>query len=126
MSALHHLAFRTHQLEALVSFYTELFGFPIARDERPRAVWCDLGGAVLMIERADEGEVVTGRARDVVIFAGEPAEFRDRLRAREVREDGATDFTVYVRDPDGRRVGVSRYPLSSQQSDDLSNYLSKA
>lgn len=111
MSVLHHLAFRTHQLDELVAFYVSLFELEVARDERPRAVWLRLGDAVLMIERADDDEVTSGRTRDVVIFAGEPSELRVRLRDLGIREDGATDFTVYVRDPDGRRVGVSRYPL---------------
>ena len=34
----------------------------------------------------------------------------DRLREAGVAIEDRTAFTLYVRDPDGRRVGLSSYP----------------
>ncbi len=33
-----------------------------------------------------------------------------RLRAAGIPLEAQTDFTVYFRDPDGRRIGFSSYP----------------
>ena len=115
---LHHLAFRAGDLESSLAFYREVFGLEIVRDTRPRSVWLGLSdGAVLMIEARAEGEPLPAAgALDLVAFcAGE--EEKRRVRAVALVRgcfDGETDHTVYLRDPDGRRVGVSTYPLEQE------------
>ena len=115
---LHHLAFRAGDLESSLAFYRELFGLEIVRDTRPRSVWLKLSdGAVLMIEARAEGEPpAAAGALDLVAFrAGE--EEKRRVRAVALARgcfDGETVHTVYLRDPDGRRVGVSTYPLEQE------------
>ena len=115
MPALHHLALRTRDVDRLLAFYQAWFGLPIARDERPRAVWLELEPrAVLMIERAELTEpCVPVHSRELVAFAVAASE-REQLRERLVQSgqlEGETEHTLYFRDPDGRRVGVSSYPL---------------
>ncbi len=115
MPRLHHLALRTRELDAVVAFYRGWFGFAIVRDERPRAVWLAIEpSAVLMIERADASEpAVPEGSRELVAFAisaAERATLREHL-LREGRLEGETEHTLYFRDPDGRRVGASSYPL---------------
>jgi len=114
---LHHLAFRTPDVAALAAFYRELFGFEVVRDGLPRSLWLGLAGdAVLMIERREAGEASPGPASmELVAFGVDEAlrtEIRERARARGCF-DGETAFTVYLRDPDGRRVGVSSYDLAA-------------
>lgn len=112
---LHHLALRTGDVEALVRFYSEVFGLRETRSDRPRSVWLGLGGgAVLMIEARDEREPAVP-AGSLELFALRVNE-RRKVRIRDAAEargcfDGETAYTVYVRDLDGRRVGVSTYPL---------------
>lgn len=113
MLAVHHLAFRTRQLPTLQRFYTELFGFAVIREQPPRAVWLRAGDAVLMLEAAAEGEPdVPAGAMDFVAFRVDDTA-RDAVRARYVTSGGVveaeTAYTTYLRDPDGRRVGVSTY-----------------
>lgn len=112
---LHHLAFRTRDVDALVAFLVELLGLPEVRDARPRAVWLGLSdGAVLMVERSEGDEPgVPAGSLELAAFevgAAEKARIREEARRRGCF-DGETAHTVYLRAPDGRRIGVSTYPL---------------
>jgi hypothetical protein len=92
-------------------------GLEIVRDTRPKSVWLGLAdGAVMMIEarRGQEPPIPPG-SMELVAFrvtAAEKDRVRDLTRARGCF-DGETAHTVYFRDPDGRRVGVSTHPLMS-------------
>jgi catechol 2,3-dioxygenase-like lactoylglutathione lyase family enzyme len=113
---LHHLAFRTRDIDALAAFYERWLGLPIVRDLRPKALWLGVGpGAVLMIERARDGEPSPAAGGlDLFAIRVSPRE-RARLRAElasEGRLEEETEHTLYFRDPDGRRVGASTYPLA--------------
>ena len=115
MVALHHLALRTHHVDRLLAFYTTWLALPIVRDERPRSVWLRVEpAAVLMIERADARDpAIPHGTRELLAFAIDASE-RPALRARLVEAsllEGETEHTLYFRDPDGRRLGASSYPL---------------
>ncbi len=112
---LHHLALRAADLAATVAFYKEVLGLAEVRSELPRAVWLGLSaGAVLMVEARGQLEpAIPAGSRELVAF------HVSELRKLAIRGlalsrgcfDGETSHTVYLRDPDGRRVGVSTYPL---------------
>ena len=111
--ALHHLAFRTHDLEALARFYGEVFGWEVYRRQGERAVWFRLGAGMLMLELAEPGEN-DPPAGSKELFCVEMPEnerqsFRRKLAGLQVDVEDETEFTLYFRDPDGRRVGVSSY-----------------
>lgn len=111
---IHHIALRTLDTPRLERFYAELLGLRVTRRSE-RSVWLDAGGAVVMLERADPGEpAIPKGTRELVAFAVTAAE-REALGARlaqaGVPSDGQTEHTIYLRDPDGRRVGLSSYPL---------------
>lgn len=115
MPALHHLALRTHDVDGLLAFYLRWFGLAVQRDTRPRSVWLQLQpSAVLMIELADPDEPgVPAHSRElfaVSISTAERARLREELVAAGLLE-AETEHTLYFRDPDGRRVGLSSYPL---------------
>ncbi len=110
---LHHLAFRVENLDRSREFYCGLLGFAVVRDQAPRSLWLDLGErAVLMLEARQVGEPPYPPASlELAAFRVTPGE---RIRLRTLaRErgcfDGETEHTIYLRDPDGRRVGVSSY-----------------
>jgi catechol 2,3-dioxygenase-like lactoylglutathione lyase family enzyme len=108
---LHHLALRTHDVERLLAFYREWFGFEIARDLRPRSVWLAIGQGVLMIERADDEPMIPAGSLELIAFRVS-LEQREQMRVRLGGAlEAATEHTLYFRDPDGRRVGASSYPL---------------
>jgi catechol 2,3-dioxygenase-like lactoylglutathione lyase family enzyme len=115
MSALHHLAFRSPDPAALAEFYGNWLGLVVVRRVE-HAVWLALGAGVLMLERRAPGEPGL-LAGSLELFAVEvtPTE-RLALRARLVAAfmlEAETAHTLYFRDPDGRRVGVSSFPLSA-------------
>ncbi len=112
---LHHLALRTPDLVRLRAFYEGVLGLPVVRETPPRSVWLEAGGAVVMLEASEPGEPgIPSLSREFVAFAIEPgarAAWEARLARAGVAVEARTDHTLYFRDPDGRRVGVSSHPL---------------
>ena len=108
---LHHLALRTADVAELERFYAGTLGLTAIR-RQPHSVWLDAGGTILMLEARAAGEpAIEPGTRELVAFAIEPgAPVIDRLREAGVAIEDRTAFTLYVRDPDGRRVGLSSYP----------------
>jgi catechol 2,3-dioxygenase-like lactoylglutathione lyase family enzyme len=116
MSLVHHVAFRTSDVEALAAFYRRWLKLMIVKDQRPRSLWLGRLGdrCVLMIEQRalDEPPLREGSYELVAFHVDE--QFREQVAA-DLNEQGLlearTEHTLYFRDPDGRRVGVSSYPL---------------
>jgi catechol 2,3-dioxygenase-like lactoylglutathione lyase family enzyme len=118
---IHHIALRTRDVPRLTAFYSDVLG--LARSGRePRAaqsaadrVWLEAGGAILMIERAEEDEPTVhpgSSTKDLIAFTidrTEAAAWLARLADHGVRIEAETAFTFYFRDPDGRRVALSHY-----------------
>lgn len=115
MTRIHHIALRVQDLGAQRAFYETWLDLTVVRDLSPRAFWLGLGeGSVLMLEqRGTEEPAIDPRSLELVAFAIDEAG-RIALRARLVAAqllESETDHTLYFRDPEGRRVGVSSYPL---------------
>ncbi|HEU4411907.1 MAG TPA: VOC family protein [Polyangiaceae bacterium] len=119
---LHHLALRTRDVARLAAFYRDVLGLPerarnLADGGALRSVWLDAGGVVVMIELAAPGEPAPpAGSLDLVAFAmsaGEREAFRARFAAAGAAVEAETAHTLYVRDPDGRRVGVSSYAFGA-------------
>lgn len=123
----HHVAIAVRDLEAVVAFYTGVLGLPIVRrwpvagaEKRDRSVWLDLGsGAFLALERAADvevaGEGATSPAYGYLmialrITAPARADWEARLAAAGVTVVHRTDYTLYVADPEGNRIGLSHWP----------------
>jgi catechol 2,3-dioxygenase-like lactoylglutathione lyase family enzyme len=110
----HHIALRTRRLAKVVAFYRRVLGLETLRVQklqsgRIKSVWLEAGDAIVMIEAAERGEPVVSRGLlELVCFAAGSKAERERVR-RKVRIEGETAHTIYFRDPDGRRVGVSSY-----------------
>lgn len=119
-----HLAVVTTDLDRAEGFYAGVLGLSVARrldDDagRPRAVWLDLGAhAFLALERAG----ARGPRRDdaapglhclaLDIDPGERSAWVRHLEAAGIAVEHETDYTVYVRDPDGALVALSHYPVA--------------
>ena len=128
--ALHHLAIQCRDLGRCEQFYREVLGLEVLRrwprpDGSDRSVWLALEGGFLALERAAEG-AGTGSGggeqspfRDGMaglhlfalrIPAGERRSWEARLAARGVPIVHRTRWTLYVRDPEGNRIGLSHHP----------------
>lgn len=113
---IHHLALRTQSLEEVASFYGEVMGLSRVRTQPGYSVWFKLGeSAVLMVEKAapDEPAIPTGDLHLLALHTNDLEAARAHLGVRRVPIESETAHTLYFRDPDGRRVAVSDYPLSA-------------
>lgn len=123
----HHLAVQVRDLAATERFYRETLGLPVlrrwpARDGAgERSVWLDVGdGAFLALERVGVGataaeDVARGERPGLHLVAlrierAARADWERRLVAAGVSVEARTAFTLYVRDPEGNRVGLSHWP----------------
>ena len=106
---LHHLAMRTGNLPDLVRFYSERLGLRVLQ-RRDGSVWLDADGTILMLEARSEGEPsVPAGSMEMVAFAIRPEERPGWVTKLGGLVEAQTEFTLYFRDPDGRRVGLSHY-----------------
>ena len=122
--ALHHLAIQCVDLAACQRFYVEVLGLPVVRrwpaeGGGDRSVWLGLGGeAFLALERCDEparpspwrGPAAGLHLVALRIGAGERSAWEARLAAAGVAVAHRTRWTLYLRDPEGNRVGLSHHP----------------
>jgi glyoxylase I family protein len=114
---LHHLAFRTENIPALRAFYQGLLGLHLTRVTETGSVWLRSGPVILMLEKrgAHEPTVCAG-SMDMIAFQID-AHMQPALRKRLIDAghcvEAETSFTFYVRDPDGRRIGISSYVFES-------------
>ena len=117
---IHHVALRTGDLPRLEAFYAGVLGLPVVR-RAPGRVWlaatddASALGALLMLEQREQGEPeVPVNYKEFLAFAiaaSDRAARREALERANVAIEAETDFTLYFRDPDGRRVGLSHYVL---------------
>jgi glyoxylase I family protein len=109
---IHHLALRVRDLDAARAFYGGLLGLPEIKRDGTRSVWLRAGDAVLMLERDLRGKGGDEGSGHVLAFAVEDlARWEEILRAAGVFVEDRTDYTIFVRDPDDHRVGLSAFEL---------------
>ena len=121
----HHLAIQVRDLEGLTRWYQELFGLPLLRrwpgnDGRDRSVWLDLGAhAFLALERCEgipaAGEPWSRETPGLFLLAlrmplADRADWEHRLAARGIAVERRTSWTIFFRDPEGNRLGLSSHP----------------
>jgi catechol 2,3-dioxygenase-like lactoylglutathione lyase family enzyme len=120
---LHHIALRTHDVPRLTNFYREVIGLSVSRagpsgtgvGSPGDRTWLEVSGVVLMIEPAETGEPLPAAGSlDLLAFAAGTLEEAEARCARAgVTIEARTAFTVYIRDPDGRRIGLSVYAFTA-------------
>ncbi len=109
----HHIALRTQDLVRLERFYVDVLDLRVKRRNAERSVWLDAGDTIVMLERAEENEPpIPKTSQEFFAFAIGPEQkltFRQKLEAAGVVIEHETQATIYFRDPDGRRVGLSHF-----------------
>jgi catechol 2,3-dioxygenase-like lactoylglutathione lyase family enzyme len=123
----HHLAIQVRDLPAMERFYRETLGlaelrrWPAPNGDGDRSVWVDVGGgAFIALERVAGGATAREDAERAArpglhlialgIARGARGEWERRLAAAGHPVEARTAFTLYVRDPEGNRVGLSHWP----------------
>lgn len=121
---INHLAVKTADLARSERFYVDIVGLSVMKRHddasgRPRSVWCGLKTGFLALERADSAKAIKqdGDPGWHGVMFGISVEERSSMMAHCERHGfpviKETDFTFYVRDPDGNMVGFSHYPQSN-------------
>ena len=111
---LHHLALRVSDCERALAFYSGLLGLQevrrIQEGSALRAVWVAAGPVVIMLERSLRGAGPSeGSGHVLALEASDLRAWEERLAAAGVAIDDRTAETLFVRDPDGHRVGLSAH-----------------
>ncbi|MFO0557871.1 MAG: VOC family protein [Polyangiales bacterium] len=110
----HHIALRCADIERTARYYTSVLELrererKYRSDGGLRSIWLDAEGVVVMCEAREDSEPeVHPSSLELVAFSVSEGEL-DRLRAKMAPVEAETKFTLYARDPDGRRVAVSCY-----------------
>ena len=130
---MHHLAILVQDLPRAERFYCGTLGLTVVRrwpapdGAGERSIWVDAGdGSFLALERtaarhgragqpaqAEAAEAAPGPGLHLIalrISAAERVTWEDRLTQAGVAIDHRTAYTLYVRDSEGNRVGLSHYP----------------
>lgn len=118
---LHHLAIQVRDLERSGRFYRDLLGLPEVR-RQPHSIWLDAQGTLLMLEQCRGPEAPDPWKSDraglhllaLAVAPTDRASLRGKLEAAGTVVELETDFTFYVRDPDGTRLGFSSWPEPSR------------
>lgn len=122
LGSIHHIAILVDDLAAAEAFYAGILGFRVERrwpDEQggTRSVWLAIGhDALLMLERADPEAPRAGEAAGgwhllaFTIDAKNRTRVEAELSRKRVPIESRTDYTLYVRDPEGNRVAFSHWP----------------
>lgn len=110
----HHIALRCADIERTARYYTSVLDLrERARKYRSdgglRSIWLDAEGVVVMCESREASEPeLHPSSLELVAFSVDEGEL-ERLRVKMEPIEAETKFTLYARDPDGRRVAVSCY-----------------
>lgn len=117
----HHVAIQVRDLDRACAFYVGVLGLPETR-RQPHSVWVDADGIILMLEHATDPagpppwkSATAGlHLLALTIGANEREAWRKKLTAAGAPIEGETAFTLYTRDPDGTRIGLSSYPETAK------------
>jgi catechol 2,3-dioxygenase-like lactoylglutathione lyase family enzyme len=118
----HHLALRVKDVGRSLAFYSGVLGLPEVRRNETNATlesaWLRVGPSLLMVERRLKGRGPASGSGHLVAFrVGALGPWRKHLARSGVKLDGHTDYTLYFRDPDGHRVGLSAFPRLRTRKD---------
>jgi glyoxylase I family protein len=122
-TAVHHVAIKVRDLARAEQFFVQTLGLAVLRrwpaqdGQGERSLWLDLGaGAFLALEKSSrEGEAIVADDPGLHLLAlrierAERATWIERLAKAGVPVYDQTTFTIYCRDPEGNRIGLSHWP----------------
>ncbi len=125
--AVHHVAVQVRDLAGAERWYSTVLGLPLLRrwqdaEGRDRSSWLALeGDAFLALERCTGAALTsTGWEQDnpgyfvlvLRIPSAERAAWEQRLTEHGVTVERRSQWTIYFRDPEGNRIGLSSHPES--------------
>jgi hypothetical protein len=106
LQVIHHIAIGTPHLLEMVEFYSQLPGlkfleWKLEEDGEKRSGWFDAGGILLMIEKRSYK-----KAPEAILFSITCITNTKQLPPIFSK----TDYSIYLEDFDGNKIGYSSYP----------------
>ena len=126
-SGVHHVAVKVSDLARAEAFYVGVLGLPVVRrwptpdGLSHRSLWLDLGGgAFVALESTETGPEKSENAPGIHLMALHIERAQRQAWVARLAQAGypvydQTDFTIYVRDPEGNRIGLSHWPEPASQ-----------
>ena len=117
--SVHHVALRVADVERSLGFYSGLLGLRERRRFQEtggslRSAWLEAGPVVLMLEGRLRGVGPdSGSGHLLALAVSDLPAWEARLAAAGVAVEDRTEHTLYVRDPDGHRVGLSDFAFDA-------------
>lgn len=125
-SGVHHVAIQVRDLPACERFYRDVLGlpflrrWPLAEGPGDRSVWLDLGQqsflALELVTALQPCEIFPSDTQPgffvlaLRIGREERAAWRQRLAQMDVAIYRESSYTLYLKDPEGNRIGLSHFP----------------
>jgi catechol 2,3-dioxygenase-like lactoylglutathione lyase family enzyme len=129
---LHHLAIRVRDLAAAERFYCGVLGlgvlrrWPAAEGAGERSIWVDTGDGVFLALEVTVANADADADPDpddpglhlvaLKIDTNQRTAWQERFARAGVAVYHQTRFTIYVRDPEGNRVGLSHWPDEADEA----------
>ena len=111
---LHHLAFRCNDYQRVSLFYKNLFKLKEIFSQQEYSVW--LKGSddlVFMFEKAAPEEArPESNNHELICFYAKTNEKKamiDELKSQNIEIESQTEKTIYFRDPENRKIGISDF-----------------
>ena len=119
---IHHIALASRNPAELAQFYIKILGLKELRkrEENGRVVsiWLDLEDSILMLEQSMDTQKDENPFEEknpgfhllaLKISLNETEAWLSKLKANGIAVEHRSDFTIYFRDPEGNRIGLSHY-----------------
>jgi glyoxylase I family protein len=125
-SAIHHVALFANDVVRLAHFYVATFGLVetarhLKPDQSVRSIWLSFAQNSKVPFIAIEHEAKSAQSNDtgwaVVMLTIEHTDrisFLNNLKKQNITVERETSFSIFFRDPENNRVGVSHYPVPQQ------------
>lgn len=116
----HHIAIRVNDVDRVATFYRDVLQLEVVPAPRAGVVWLRAGELIVMIEPTVRDVDATDSTAEhpglhLLAFAIEPharAHWERRLQELDIPIVNRSDYTLYVHDPEGNRIGLSHYPVT--------------
>ena len=124
---LNHVAIKALDIQRTAEFYVQVLGLTETHrnvDERGlRSIWLRIGPVIVMIERSSATAEHKPRPFHhdppglhllaLTIAPDSRTAWMTKLQAHGCKVVHQTDYTIYIQDPEGNRVGLSSWPEPS-------------
>jgi catechol 2,3-dioxygenase-like lactoylglutathione lyase family enzyme len=115
---IHHVAIFARHVEKTAAWYRAFLGAPEKTRHQDaqglRSIWLQLShGVILMVERWPFDDDDPQKSDSLVAFAIEKnarTTWMEKARTMGCTVEDQTPFSFYVRDPEGRTLGLSHFP----------------